>query len=117
MMPTVSPATSQRTTPPITRDTVGGRSCFSIALQARGPSARQIRPIDFGAVLPDPWQDYREQEAQWRREREQRERAGTRADPYDDPDGTRDTDSGDTGDPHGHDPSQARPAREVASRG
>ena len=30
MMPTVSPATSQRITPPTTRDTVGGRSCFSI---------------------------------------------------------------------------------------
>jgi len=30
MMPTVSPATSQRTMPPITRETVGGRSCFSM---------------------------------------------------------------------------------------
>ncbi len=30
MMPTDSPATSQRTTPPTTREMVGGRSCFSI---------------------------------------------------------------------------------------
>ena len=30
MMPTLSPATSQRITPPTTREMVGGRSCFSI---------------------------------------------------------------------------------------
>ena len=30
MIPTDSPTTSQRTMPPITSETVGGRSCFSI---------------------------------------------------------------------------------------
>ena len=34
MMPTDIPATSQRTTPPITREMVGGRSCFSIVVTA-----------------------------------------------------------------------------------
>ena len=32
MIPTLSPTTSQRTRPPITREMVGGRSCFSIVL-------------------------------------------------------------------------------------
>ena len=40
-----------------------------------GHTAGQVRLIDLGLTLPDPWQDYRERQARERREAAERERA------------------------------------------
>src|ERR1700733_4602111 len=59
MMPTVSPATSHRITPPTTRESVGGRSCFSIVStdspvkyeQRRSPWTRSSRKCQYCTMI------------------------------------------------------------------
>ncbi len=49
-------------------------------LPLSGHQARQVRLIDLGVALPDPWQDYRARRARERREAAEREQAQRRAD-------------------------------------
>jgi hypothetical protein len=49
-------------------------------LPLTGHRGRQVRLIDLGQALPDPWQDYRARRARERREATEREQAQRRAD-------------------------------------
>ena len=51
-----------------------------------GETSRQVRLIDLEEAMPDPWQDYREQQARERRERAERESAWRHQDDQDDQD-------------------------------
>ena len=65
-------------------------------LPLSGHTGGQVRLIDLGLVLPDPWQHDREQRARERRQAAAREQALLDADPDDDEPGTagRRSDSG-----------------------